>query len=99
MAFAYVGVHVKYFTCEISKAQNVVTLCGINRNLAIFENITQLEFDNTITVHEEDSGRRDAHKTHNPVQNRVECRKEASWLPATPGMYRHRSACLHNYEE
>ena len=53
MAFAYVSVHVENFACEISKAHNVVTLCRIDRKLAIFESITRLEFDNTITVHKE----------------------------------------------
>ena len=53
MAFAYVGVHAENFASEIAKAQNVVTLCSIDRKLAIFESITRLKFDNTFTVHEE----------------------------------------------
>ena len=53
MALAYVGAHVENFACEISKAQNVVTLCSIDRKLAIFESITRLEFDNIIAVHKE----------------------------------------------
>ena len=53
MAFAYVGVHAENFASEIAKAQNAVTLCSIDRKLAIFESITRLEFDNTIAVHEE----------------------------------------------
>ena len=53
MALAYVGVHVENFACEIPKAQNVVTLCSIDRKLAIFESITRLKFDNTLTVHED----------------------------------------------
>ena len=53
MALAYVGVHVENFASEIPKAQNVVTLCSIDRKLAIFESITRLKFDNTLTVHEE----------------------------------------------
>ena len=52
MTFAYVGVHVENFACEISKAQNVVALCRIDRKLSILESITRLEFDNTSTVHE-----------------------------------------------
>ena len=53
MAFAYVGVYAKNFACEISEAHNVVTLCSIDRQLAIFEGVTRLEFDNIIVVHKE----------------------------------------------
>ena len=53
MAFAYVGVHAENFACEISEAHNVVTLCSIDRKLAIFESITRLVFHNIIAVHEE----------------------------------------------
>ena len=40
MTFADVGVHIEHFSCEITKAQIVVTLCRIHRNLTGLEFVT-----------------------------------------------------------
>ena len=54
MTFAYVGVLVEHFSCEITEAQMVVTLRRINWNLAGLEFVTLRILDDFWVVQERD---------------------------------------------
>jgi hypothetical protein len=53
MALAHNGVHAEHSTGEVTKFQDIVALCGINRNIAILEGIAIQELDDhtCIAVH------------------------------------------------
>ena len=54
MPFAYVGVFIEHFSCEITEAQQVVTLRSIHWNLTGLEFVTLRVLNDFRIIHESD---------------------------------------------